>query len=97
MICRYADSIPGRESSGGNTQEPEYKPSVAMPAQKAKCVPATPGIRYWLADTGCPVDLMGMKSMPERVSEHLYKSEDPQDFDTANGALPADTQVAMQV
>ena len=69
----------------------------AMPVPKAKCVPATPGVRYWLQDTGCPVDLAGKKSLPPKLVEHIHKSEDPQNFDTANGALPADEQVAMQI
>ena len=71
--------------------------SPAMPGPKAKCVPATPGVRYWLQDTGCPVDLAGKKSLPPRVAGHIQKSEEPQNFDTANGPLPADEQVAMQV
>ena len=70
-----------------------------MPATKKRsmCSPAAPGIRYWLVDTGCPVDLIGIKSMPEKFKDHVYKSEDPQDFDTANGSLPADKQVNVQV
>ena len=69
----------------------------AMPGPKTKCLPATPGVRYWLQDTGCPVDLAGKKSLPPKLMDNIQKSEEPQNFDTANGALPADEQVAMQV
>ena len=60
-------------------------------------VASTPGVRYWLADTGCPVDLAGRKSLPKLIADHVRKSEEPRDFDTANGALPADEQAVMQV
>ena len=104
MICRFADSVPGQEFRDREVKpllEPpplvEATRSVAMPAQKAKCLPATPGVRYWLQDTGCPVDLAGRRSLPSKLVDHIEKSEEPQNCDTANGPLPADEQVAMQV
>ena len=86
MICRFADSFPGREVSDRKVEAPQCIRAVAMPApKKAKCVPATPGVRYWLQDTGCPVDLAGKKSLPKAVLEQQFDSEEPQLFDTAKG------------
>ena len=98
MICTFADSISGRENRDREIEEPKFQPSVAMPAPKnSKCLPATPGVRYWLQDSSCPVDLAGRKSLPEHILAKEEKSLELQDFDTANGVLPADTQVVMQV
>ena len=112
LICRFADSVPGQQSrvrkdewdSQSHARCPEEPPplmeatrSPAMPGPRAKCVPATPGVRYWLQDTGCPVDLANRKSLPPKLVPHIKESEEPQNFDTANGPLPASQQVEMQV
>ena len=91
MICGFADSVPGNEISDREVEAPQSTHSVAMPApKKTKCLPATSGVRYWLQDTGCPVDLAGKKSLPKAVLDKQFDSEEPQLFDTAKGELPAD-------
>ena len=60
-------------------------------------MPVTPGVRYWLVDTGCPVDLAGRQTLPASVKERISEAEEPQNFDTANGSLPANEEVTMQV
>ena len=71
MICRIAAPKPNSEDCGRKVElsDLEFTPSVAMPAKKSKAMPSTPGVRYWLADTGCPVDLAGRKSLPKLIAE----------------------------
>ena len=66
--------MPSPEELGISDCEDPVRRTVAMPATKkrSKCSPATPGIRYWLVDTGCPVDLVGKMSMPKKYKDYVY-------------------------
>jgi len=72
----------------------------ALPCTKGKRAPAAPatrGIRYWLADTGCPVDLVSEKTLPKATTACIEAAAVEQNFDTANDELKADRTVRMQI
>jgi len=81
-----------------NETEPVINPNVpALPTKKAPAVPATRGIRYWLADTGCPVDLVSEKTLPKTALSCIEEAAVEQNFDTANSELNADRTVRIQI
>ena len=70
---------------------------VCTKGKKAPAAPATRGIRYWLADTGCPADLVSEKTLPKDAAACIEVAAVEQNFDTANGELKADRTVRMQI
>jgi hypothetical protein len=64
-----ASSVSSFEYSDKQCELPPSTAALPAPRKKASAMPATPGVRYWLADTGCPVirhgrssDLAGIRS-----------------------------------
>ena len=48
-------------------------------------------------DTGCPDDLVSLKTMPPDCKQYIEEAETTQSYDTAHGALSANQTVDMQV
>jgi hypothetical protein len=91
-----ASSVSSFEYSDKQCELPLLTP--ALPSRKkAPAMPVTPGTRYWLADTGCPVDLVGRPTLPAYEADRVEQAAISQNFDTANGSLPADQTTCMQV
>ena len=82
------------DSSSKSSQE------LTTPAMPAKTNSKNKAKKYWLVDTGCPVDLVCRKSLPENFEEkghELKEASEPLQLETANGVKKVDQTVSMQI
>jgi hypothetical protein len=53
--------------------------------------------RKWLADTGCPYDLVSKKGLSRREMSHIYEGGNSVSLQTANGIKRAQEVIPMQI
>ena len=54
-------------------------------------------VRWWLMDTGCPLDLTGIKTMSQDMKDSIEKCEDPVVLETPAGTVKAKRRACVQV
>ena len=82
-----------------------YLEACASSGAVSKCCPAVcpmaaaigTEVRYWLMDTGCGHDIMNITSMTPGQKRNMTDSNSPLIFDTANGHVAADKQIALHI
>jgi hypothetical protein len=71
-------------------------PSMAASARKVKNG-LSPDYRWWLADTGCPYDLVSKDTLPPDALGMMGHSKKGMVIDTCNGQVSTNKTICMQV
>jgi hypothetical protein len=71
-------------------------PSMAASARKVKNG-LSPDYRWWLADTGCPYDLVSKDTLPPDALGMMGHSKKGMSIDTCNGQVSTNKTICMQV